>query len=276
VILATRALLLLVVASAVVIACVVSWRRAPNAGSGLYTCAMHPEITAPGPGQCPICRMALEPARARAAGGAAAAGSPPEAGSERFTISSLPHDRLFADVMFVRPRPMARTIVAPAWADSAGTVTASLYHDELAMLAPAEEGLFQATGGTSTTAVRLEPVAPTFWDADTSRVRLRAARPPAAGTARVVTFAARTRSMLAVPSSAVVQGPAGPYVLVASLDRHTFTRRPVAIGRVLFGYAPVLSGLISGERVAVMETFFIDAERRLGAQLRRNAGQGAP
>src|ERR1700675_2916474 len=26
-----------------------------------YTCPMHPEIVRPGPGQCPICGMALEP-----------------------------------------------------------------------------------------------------------------------------------------------------------------------------------------------------------------------
>src|SRR5262245_25416270 len=30
-------------------------------GKGLYTCPMHPEIVRDGPGNCPICGMALEP-----------------------------------------------------------------------------------------------------------------------------------------------------------------------------------------------------------------------
>jgi Cu+-exporting ATPase len=38
-------------------------RREPSARPGaLYTCPMHPEIRQPGPGSCPICGMALEPA----------------------------------------------------------------------------------------------------------------------------------------------------------------------------------------------------------------------
>jgi hypothetical protein len=135
--------------------------------------------------------------------------------------------------------------------------------------APAEEGVFRAAGGGPAAVVELAPAAPVAWDQATSLVRLRVRPALAAGTVGTVHFAKRTRPMLAVPASAVLRGPAGPYVLVASLDRHTFTRRPVDIGRVLFGYAPVLSGLASGERVAVMETFFIDAERRLGGQLRQ-------
>ena len=31
-------------------------------GSGTYTCPMHPEVRRQGPGDCPICGMALEPA----------------------------------------------------------------------------------------------------------------------------------------------------------------------------------------------------------------------
>jgi P-type Cu+ transporter len=36
-------------------------RRAPVATSGVYTCPMHPQIRQQGPGNCPICGMALEP-----------------------------------------------------------------------------------------------------------------------------------------------------------------------------------------------------------------------
>ncbi len=52
----------------------------PSAG---FTCPMHPEIHAAGPGRCPICKMALEPARAAgdAAGDAGAAATAPPPGS---------------------------------------------------------------------------------------------------------------------------------------------------------------------------------------------------
>jgi hypothetical protein len=278
VILAARGLLLLLAASAVIAACLVLRGHSPR--GGLYTCAMHPEITAPAPGECPICRMALEPARPRATASDPAhrfdAAPAPAAAAERFTVPPLGHDRLFTDVMFVRPRPVSRAISAPAWADSPEVIVASLYHDELALLVAGDEGVFTANAGAGGRQVRFDPAAPTAWDAATSTVRLQVVSPgPAAGTVGRVVFAARTRPMLAVPASALLQGPGGPFVLVASLDRHTLTRRPVEIGRVLFGYAPVLSGLQSGERVAVMETFFIDAERRLGGQT-RPAAEAAP
>src|SRR5262245_18441455 len=35
--------------------------KPPKAGTGLYTCPMHPEIRQVGPGSCPICGMALDP-----------------------------------------------------------------------------------------------------------------------------------------------------------------------------------------------------------------------
>ncbi len=40
------------------------WRRGVE-----YTCPMHPEIIRPGPGNCPICGMALEPRTVTATGG---------------------------------------------------------------------------------------------------------------------------------------------------------------------------------------------------------------
>ena len=43
-------------------------------------------------------------------------------------------------------------------------------------------------------------------------------------------FATRLRNGLVVRESAVIQSPEGPYVLVASADRRTFTKRPVQIG----------------------------------------------
>jgi hypothetical protein len=247
---------------------------------------MHPEVTAPAPGQCPICRMALEPARHRTTPPAVplapvrraeGQGDGPPPPVDTFTVLALPQDRLFADIMGVRSRPVTRQILAAAWVDSPGIVMANLYRDEVALLDPADEAVFLAgNGSTVETRVRLAPGAPTDWDGTTVLVRLQAVKAtPRAGTIGWVKFAAKARKMLAVPYSAVLQGTSGPYVLVASVDRHTFTRRPVQLGRVVYGYAPVLSGLAGNERVAVMETFFIDAEGRLGSQS-RPAGVEAP
>ncbi|MCB9540060.1 MAG: heavy metal translocating P-type ATPase [Myxococcales bacterium] len=36
--------------------------RAPGDAGAIYTCPMHPEVRHPGPGNCPLCGMALEPA----------------------------------------------------------------------------------------------------------------------------------------------------------------------------------------------------------------------
>jgi len=253
-ILAARALLLILAAAALVSGVVLMSRPSRGGAAVVYACPMHPEISGAAPGQCAICRMALERRRA-----APAAGPP-----DRFTVPAGAQDRLFADVMGVRARPVSRAVVAPAWVEGPAAVIAHLYGDELALLGPGEEAVFVAGGGRETR-VRLggEPAAD--WDGTTAAVRLRAsgATPPA-GTVGWVRFPSRTRAMLAVPTSALLQGTSGPYVLVASPDRHTFTRRPVQIGRARYGYAPVLSGLASGERVAVMEAFFIDAERRLG------------
>jgi hypothetical protein len=220
--------------------------------------------------------MALERARPRArANDSPARGR--DSAPEQFTLPALARDRLFTDVMFVRPRPVTRGVAAPAWVESADLLVASVYHDEAALLETGEEGTFTLGHGGPAIAVRLERGPPVPWDAATSTVRLRAASAKlTTGTVGRVSFPARTRPMLAIPYSAVVQGGTGPYVLVASLDRHTFTRRPVEIGRVVFGYAPVLGGLSSGERIAVMETFFIDAERRLGTTGRRSSVEAAP
>jgi cobalt-zinc-cadmium efflux system membrane fusion protein len=179
--------------------------------------------------------------------------------------------------MWVRERPIAREVVAAAWVESPGTIAANLYRDELALLEGNAEGTFVRSGAAeSAIRVRLGADA-TAWDAETVRVRLHAPAGAAPiGAMGWVRFASRTRKMLAVPLSAVLQSPSGAYVLVASVDRRTFTKRPIEIGRFLYGYAPVLSGLANGERIAVMETFFLDAERRLRAQSGGPAATGPP
>ena len=79
-----------------------------------------------------------------------------------------------------------------------------------------------------------------------------------------VKFATRLRNGLVVRESAVIQSPEGPYVLIASEDRRTFTKRPVQIGSTLYEYADVVGGARENEYAVALHTFVLDTERRLG------------
>jgi hypothetical protein len=91
-----------------------------------------------------------------------------------------------------------------------------------------------------------------------------------------VEFARRPREVLAVPATALLQSPDGPYVLVPT-GGSRFEKRPVAIGETLpkQGFAVVLSGLGPQERVVSRAAFFVDADRRL-ARREPESGWGAP
>ncbi len=93
-------------------------------------------------------------------------------------------------------------------------------------------------------------------------------RPPAqVGEAGWLELAPRAREVLAVPASAIVQSPGGPYVLAWVKD-FTFEKRPIEIGETFSkqGFAVVLSGLRVNERVVSRATFFLEADRRLGSR----------
>jgi len=211
-----------------------------------YACPMHPEVTSPTASACPICRMALE------RGGAAKPVAAP-------AITDVAKQRVFT-----------KAARAPGWVAPDRVVEAVFEKADLAGLAPDDRALFfRAAAPTTGIEVSLAAEAPVAWDASTAKARFLVSpstRAPEPGESGWITLAPKERSLLVVPSSAVLQSPRGPYVLAAATERGPFVSRPVEIGKVLYGVAAVLSGLREGERVVVTDAFFWDAQQRLEGQ----------
>jgi hypothetical protein len=228
----------------------------PAAGpQASYACPMHPEVTAAGPGPCPICGMDL---RELAAPGPAPAPSDDPLGLR---------ERGVLDV--ARRRVLAQEVRAPAWAQAGGAVVALVSDDDLEGLVPGQRGVFRPTARPAARVdLRLAGGPPVAWDAATSRIELRQGpTAPAlrAGTAGWVELPIPPRAALVIPSSAVLQSGDGPYVLAQSPDGRGLARRPVHLGRTPQGQAVVVSGLTDREPIAVSGAFFLDAELRLAA-----------
>jgi hypothetical protein len=239
--------------------------RAEQSSTERYVCPMHPEVISRVPGECPICRMALERV--------GAAEKVPPAAAQNGVV----------DV--AKRRVVTQLVRAPAWLAKGGAATAVLHKDDLIGLAPGEHALFFGTAAPGAgTPVHLSSDPPRPWDASTVQAHFQIERtaPATSEDTGWLELAPRPRELLVVPSSAVLYSGEGAYVLAAPAGGHTFTRRPVDIGRILdsgyaaglsgdhFGAIVVLSGLHEGEQVVVSDTFFLDAERRL------QAAQGNP
>ncbi len=267
-----RALLLALAAAAVVTGFVVTRKSAPAAvASGVvYSCPMHPAVTSPAPGECPICRMALE-RQAAGAGVANTAGVAAEPPS--LTLGQGKRLAGFDSVSRVKQFESSFDMRAWAWAESRDVGVALYPRDWAQMLKPGEEGQFEPESGPRVPnphgiKVHLTDQAPEPWDAFSVLVRFRlddhAGAELAPKEIGSIKFALRLRNGLVVRQSAVIQSPAGPYVLMASADRRTFTKRPIEIGAIMYDYADVVGGARENEYAVAAHTFVLDTERRLG------------
>ncbi|HVR21182.1 MAG TPA: heavy metal-binding domain-containing protein [Polyangiaceae bacterium] len=266
-----RVLIALVAAGALVAGFSASYRAAPtvaaSTGRLTYACPMHPEVIAATKGDCPICRMALEPLKTR-----------PESSPDKrrrepasFSLPAKAEFRAFDTASRTKVYPLSLEMRAPASAESGEVGTALFCLDESELLAPEEAGYFSpATRATSDAlgiAVRVSREPPVRWDARTALVRFvtepGALRPGETGS---VKFQTRLRHGLVVRASAVVESADGPHVFVLSDDRRTAARRAVTIGNVIHGYAAIVSGLRENENVASRYAFLLDVERRALAE----------
>jgi hypothetical protein len=168
-------------------------KAAPSAGQ-TYACPMHPEVTAQTPGQCPSCKMDLEPV-SRSAQSAVAANvtvgaekpeSPPAAlipvSKAHFAPGVLwlpetfppaqpgkPQDR--PPIGALKRRVFVDDVRAAAWLEKPDRLAAVLYRDELIGLSSGELGTFyRAAAPRTAVEVRLSDEPPTPWDTSTSLV----------------------------------------------------------------------------------------------------------
>jgi Heavy metal binding domain len=287
-IVAFRVVLLLLAAGAAVAAVAIglAGRQSDDAGAARYVCPMHPEVRAAAPGECPICRMALEPAvRAPAAGDTHhgdMAGMP--------DITAVENIRKHRILDFLRRRSLPvniRELRGPALVGGDRALEAIFYNDQIAALSADEAATFSLTRSPRTTfAVHRTRDAVVPWDRSTSRVRFRldagvpasasaaAAAALSPGQAGWIEVERKVRDVLTVPASAILQSPEGPYVL-AWAGAGRFEKRPIEIGETFLkqGFAVVLSGLQLHDRVVSRAAFFLDADRRLGGRDVRPGGQ---
>ncbi|MDP9002577.1 MAG: hypothetical protein M3O46_21010 [Myxococcota bacterium] len=216
-----------------------------------YMCPMHPEVTSPVRGECPICRMELEAINSACSGCVSA-----PIGSSTYQSYDIP-----------RRRGTGPDAPSPAWVEADGKVAALVYKDELEGLPPDVPGIFyraEAPSEPIRAHMLREPFEP--WDRSTSRVRLEIeGTAPAlrAGAIGWVRLGVKGRGVAVIPYHAILEGEGGPYVLVASEGGHTLTKRRVEIGKTYADMTFMLSGVRPNERILVRSAFFVDAERRL-------------
>jgi Heavy metal binding domain len=279
-----RAAVLLAAAGAAVAAVVMTGRHDSEISSSRvqYVCPMHRDVTARRSGDCPICGMALEKIRPGDRNDSSAATGRNDASltaTDLFLVASKAPNPPRYSTDIVRHHVLHQEPDAPAWIESDGLVNVLLYKDELSSLTPDESAVFFSTANPNAGLAAHAVVGSTTpWDSSMSLVRFRldararGAQPPPPHTSGWVELARKPRDVLVVPSMAVLQSAQGPYVLALSRDRSAFSKRGIEIGKAFSGFTAVVAGVNPRELVVSMNTFFVEAERRLRAE-RRSADE---
>lgn len=216
-------------------------RAAPAAATQGYTCPMHPDVRRGGPGDCPVCGMAL------VAEASARPGLPPPA------------------LEVARRRVLTERRSVPAWVDAQGKIQALVPAEEVAHLAASERAEFRASPDPAPVPVKRSAGPAVAHDEATSQVTFEVlgGTAPSAGAVGWLSLADRSRAAVILPSAAVLLSEEGPAVLVPARGGAVVERRPVRLGQSPDGLAVVVSGLEENERVVIRGAFFLDAERRL-------------
>ncbi len=217
-----------------------------------FYCPMHEQVVAPFPGECPICRMALEPRRPVAAGGSATFSLP--AGTPRLTEQ---------DMALAKRKRVAGQITAPARIDGERSGVAVLYAGEAAA---GQRARFHpaARADSAGSDVHFTGDPPQRENGGVVTMRFELARGGPAFAPRQtgwIVFERAAVDTVTVPQAAVFETPDGTFVFLASANGRTFTRRKLELGRTHFGHAVVVSGVNEGERVAVSRAFALAAEQ---------------
>jgi hypothetical protein len=249
-----RLLLLAAAAMAAIVALRIATTPPPTAtraSPASYACPMHPNVTSVTPGACAMCGMALQLVAAAPADSPAHLDDP-------------------SIVATVRPRTLTRDLRAPAWVDDHGVVVALLPLDEIddAPTPPTAPTRFiPAAAHAAPISVRRRErdPAPLPWDEATAQVSFQPDGRVTPGDTGWLIREARPRTQLVVPNGAVLHAPGGPYVLRARAAGPGFDRQPVTIGSVVNDLAIIVTGLRAGDRVALRDAFFLDADRRAHA-----------
>jgi hypothetical protein len=248
-----------------------------------YVCPMHSEVTASHPGDCPICGMALEALNTAnhvaiseepAASGAAGTGAADNgAGAQDIALGALRASSETATLLRFSIAQARRNVnpgevFAPAIAEPDGAITARLYRDELATLAPDERAEFVPSAAPDAPVAVRRATAEVAVHATLADVAFRAVpgvTPPPVGQVGWIKLGYRVRDMLVVRAASVIQSADGPYVLVFSSQKGTLARRAIEVGKEFMGQTAVVGGLRDKEFVVMANAFSFDAERRLQA-----------